>query len=281
MRTVDLNCDLGEANDDAGQQLEDQLLRRVSSVNVACGGHAGSRQRLLQIAAACGQHGTAFGAHPAFPDRAGFGRREIQMPPAMLLESLRQQLQLAAACAGDAGLPLSHVKPHGALYNIACSNLEKATVLLDAIRLETPTAILFALAGSPLADFARQQGIAVAEELFADRGYAPDGTLLPRQQPGAVITQSDAVSSQVLRAVQHGRLRTVCGNDLVQVAVDTICVHSDTPHALEIVERLREVFEGHSIQIQPPHQDDASMVTRGPNAVVQDIFPPYSRQKTS
>jgi UPF0271 protein len=244
MRTVDLNCDLGEANDDAGQQLEDQLLRRVSSVNVACGGHAGSRQRLLQIAAACGQHGTAFGAHPAFPDRAGFGRREIQMPPAMLLESLRQQLQLAAACAGDAGLPLSHVKPHGALYN-------------------------------------RQQGIAVAEELFADRGYAPDGTLLPRQQPGAVITQSDAVSSQVLRAVQHGRLRTVCGNDLVQVAVDTICVHSDTPHALEIVERLREVFEGHSIQIQPPHQDDASMVTRGPNAVVQDIFPPYSRQKTS
>lgn len=254
MRTVDLNCDLGEAEDDAGQQLEDQLLQRVSSVNVACGGHAGSEQRLLQIAAACRQYGTAFGAHPAYPDRAAFGRREIALPSEVLLESLRQQLQLATACATTAGLPLTHVKPHGALYNVACGNLAAASVLLEAMRLETPNAILFALAGSPLAGFARQQGVTVAEELFADRGYAPDGTLLPRQQPGAVITRLDAVSEQVLRAVQHGRLRTVCGIDLVQGSADTICIHSDTPHALEIVECVRAALEGRSIHICQPRR---------------------------
>ena len=252
MRTIDLNCDLGEADDDAGQQVENQLLQRVSSVNVACGGHAGSRERLLQVAAACRHYKTAFGAHPAFPDRAGFGRRELQISPAALLESLRQQLQLATECATAANLSLSHVKPHGALYNTVCANPETASVLLEAMRLETPTAALFVLAGSSLVGFARQRGLTVVEELFADRGYAPNGTLLPRHLPGALITQPEAVSNQVLHAVQHGRLRTPDGDDVGQVAVGTICVHSDTPHALEIVEHLRETLEATSIRICYP-----------------------------
>ncbi|MEY3457848.1 MAG: hypothetical protein RL215_1005 [Planctomycetota bacterium] len=259
MHTVDLNCDLGELEDVPGQTLEDQLLVHVSSVNVACGGHAGSWTRLRQIAAACVQSGTAFGAHPSYPDREGFGRRDMQLPPEQLLESLVQQIQLAGRAARDAGLPLAHVKPHGALYNNACRCVQVADSVIEAVRLAAPDAALVVLAGSPIVDRAQQRGVAVLQEVFADRAYAADGTLLPRNLPRAVITEPDAVSQRLIGILKTGTIP--CADGSVCIArTDTVCVHSDTPNALGIVQHLRQALTEAGIRIaaiKAPMKDQA------------------------
>jgi UPF0271 protein len=248
MRTVDLNCDLGELDDIPGQTLEDQLLARVSSVNVACGGHAGSWTRLQQIAAACVRFGTAFGAHPSYPDREGFGRREVQLPPEQLLDSLRRQIHLAGSAARDAGLPLSHVKPHGALYNLACRCVQTANIVIEAVRLTAPDAALVVLAGSPIAESAQQRGLTVLQEVFADRAYAAGGILLPRNLPHAVISDPDAVSQRLIGILKSGTIPCADGS-FCKAQADTVCIHSDTPNSLEILQHLRQALEEAGIRI--------------------------------
>jgi UPF0271 protein len=242
MIAAELNCDLGEHEDVAGQQLENQLLPLVSSVNVACGGHAGSFDRLVEIAGLCRRCGTAFGAHPSFPDRAGFGRRELQLPPEALLQSLIEQLRLAAAAAHHAGIPLTHVKPHGALYNLAADNSGIARLVMVAIRETTPSASLIALAGSRLADWARKSGLVVREEFFVDRGYTADGRLLSRQLPGSLITSASILGDRVRQWLENRTVTTTDGHVLT-ITAETLCIHSDTPGVLENVRHIRRILD--------------------------------------
>lgn len=242
MNQVDLNCDLGEHEDPAGRELDHQLLPLVTSVNVACGGHAGSRERLTEVAAMCRDFHTAFGAHPSFPDRAGFGRQELTLTPESLLQSLCEQIQLAASAAAEGGIPLAHVKPHGALYNLAAENQRTAEVVIAAIRQSAPAAALIALAGSPLVTFARKSGLVVREEFFADRGYAADGKLLNRKLPGALIKDPQAVAQRIRQLIERSTVTAVDGTQL-KIHADTICVHSDTGGAVEIVRSVRKALQ--------------------------------------
>jgi UPF0271 protein len=242
MIRADLNCDLGEHDDPAGQHIENQLVALVSSVNVACGGHAGNFARLQEIAGLCRQCGTAFGAHPSFPDREGFGRRELQLPPESLLQSLIDQLQLAAAAAADARISLTHVKPHGALYNLAAIQPAIADLVITAIRQTVPSAALIALAGSPLVRHARQAGLIVREEFFADRGYTADGRLLSRQLPGSLITSPQVIGDRIQQLLEQHTVTTVDGT-AIAITAETLCIHSDTPGVLEIVRHIRRILD--------------------------------------
>ncbi|MEY3175224.1 MAG: hypothetical protein RLZZ436_3138 [Planctomycetota bacterium] len=239
MLTAELNCDLGESDDPAGQQLENQLLPLVTSVNVACGAHAGSFQRLLQIAELCREFRTAFGAHPSFPDREGFGRRELQLPPEILLQSLIAQIQLAQSAAAHARIPLAHIKPHGALYNMAADHREIAELVITAIQQTAPSAALITLASSPLVHHARHAGLTVRQEFFADRAYSADGKLLSRQLPGSLITNPTTITHRIHQLLNDQTVTTTDGT-LLTITADTICIHSDTPDALEIVKHIKQ-----------------------------------------
>lgn len=250
MNFANLNCDLGEHEDPAGKELENQLLPLVTSVNVACGGHAGSIERLAEVAAMCREFHTAFGAHPSFPDRAGFGRRELRLSPESLLQSLCEQIQLANSAAAAAGLPLAHVKPHGALYNLAAENQRTAEVVIAAIRQSAPTAALIALAGRPIVTFARASGLIVYEEFFADRGYAADGKLLNRKLPGAMIEDPQAVGDRVRQFIERSTVTATDGTHL-KFHADTICVHSDTVGAIAIVRSVRNALQNTGHRASP------------------------------
>jgi len=242
MISAELNCDLGEHDDPAGEHLENQLLPLVSSVNVACGGHAGNFFRMSELARLCQKFGTAFGAHPSFPDRAGFGRLELQLPPESLLHSLIDQLQLAAAAAAQAPIPLTHVKPHGALYNLAAHQPSIADIVIAAVKQTVPSAVLIALAGSPLVQRARQCGLLVREEFFADRAYTADGRLLSRQLPGALITIPQAIGDRVRQLLERHTVTTTDGNEIA-ITAETLCIHSDTPGVLEIARHIRQILD--------------------------------------
>jgi len=250
MNGLDLNCDLGERDDPAGRELENQLLPLVTSVNVACGGHAGSLERMAELAEMCREAHTAFGAHPSFPDRIGFGRRELILAPERLLQSLREQIQMAASAAAAAGIPLAHVKPHGALYNLAAENQQTAEVVIAAIQQSAPAAALIALAGSPLVTFARNSGLVAREELFADRGYAADGKLLNRKLPGALIEDPLTVGMRVRQFIERSTVTAVDGTQL-KIHADTICVHSDTAGAIEIVRSVRNALQNTGHRASP------------------------------
>ncbi|HXA79687.1 MAG TPA: 5-oxoprolinase subunit PxpA, partial [Opitutaceae bacterium] len=216
MNRIDLNCDLGEgAGNDAG------LMPLVTSANIACGGHAGNEATMRATVALAQKHGVAIGAHPGFPDREHFGRRELEMSPEEIWATVMIQIMALRAIA-----PLRHVKPHGALYNLAARDATVAGVIVDAVLAVDKELILFALAGSELVKAGRARGLRVAEEVFADRTYQADGSLTPRSRPEAMLTNEDAVVAQVMRMIGEGKVRATDGVD-VSVKADTICIHGD------------------------------------------------------
>ncbi len=227
MRTIDLNCDLGEG---AGRDAE--LMPLVTSANIACGGHAGDEISMRAAVTLAQRHGVAIGAHPSFNDRANFGRKEWQLSPAVVYQLVTEQV---AALARHA--PVRHVKPHGALYNLAARDPDVAGAVASAVA-GIGGLILYALAGSELVRAGRRQGVRVAEEVFADRTYRRDGTLTPRSEPDALIVDESAAVAQVLRMVREG---TVVASDgtVAPIVADTVCVHGDGPHAVEFARRLR------------------------------------------
>ena len=206
--TIDLNCDMGELEDAA---LEEELMRHITSANVACGGHAGdagTMRRTVDLARRCG---VAVGAHPGYPDRANFGRLELAMAGEEIAQTVASQVRALAEIAGD----LAHVKPHGALYNVAVKNKEVARAIADGVARFSPDLVLVGLAGSAMLDVWREMGFRTAAEGFADRRYEPDGSLRARRYPDALITEPVAAAAQALRLARDG-------------LVQTICVHSDT-----------------------------------------------------
>lgn len=224
---IDLNADVGEGCDDAA------LLPFLTRVSIACGGHAGdaaSMRRALVLAAA---HGVAAGAHPSYPDRAGFGRRALPATPDAVAGWVRAQTEALAEAAARLGLRLAHVKPHGALYNIAAVDREVAEAVALSVAAVDTSLVLVGLAGSRLPAAGRGAGLAVLNEGFADRRYDAAGLLVSRETPGAVLTDPAAAAAQALRLATRQALDALPAGS-VTIEVDTLCLHSDTPGAINI-----------------------------------------------
>jgi UPF0271 protein len=239
LNRIDLNCDLGEgAGNDAG------LMPLVTSANIACGGHAGDKASMRATVQLAQKHGVAIGAHPGFPDREHFGRRELVMSAEEIWATVMIQIVALRAFA-----PLRHVKPHGALYNLAARDATVAGVIADAVLAVDKELILFALAGSELVKAGRARGLRVAEEVFADRTYQADGALTPRSRPEAMIQDEDAVVTQVLRMIREGKVRSTDGVD-VSIKADTVCLHGDGPNAVAFAQRLNEELRKAGIEIK-------------------------------
>jgi UPF0271 protein len=243
---VDLNADLGE-----GMGEDEALLAVVSSANIACGGHAGDALTMARTLRAAAERGVAAGAHPGFEDRAHFGRRELDLPPAEVREQVLRQLESIAAAARAEGVRLRHVKAHGALYNRAAREPALARAVAGAVRAFDPDLAFYALAGSALARAGREAGLFTVEEAFADRAYGPDGSLAPRSEPGAVLHDAAAVAARALEMATAGRVRALDGSP-VRLVAQTLCVHGDTPGAVAMARAVRVALEAAGVRIAAP-----------------------------
>ena len=248
MKTIDLNCDLGESfgtwilGDDAG------VMPYLTSANIACGFHAGDPAVMRRTVRLALQHGVALGAHPGLPDLVGFGRRDMAISPAEAFEMTVYQLGALQAVAKTEGATLRHLKPHGALYNMAATSAPLAEALAEAVYKVQPELVLFGLAGSQLTKAGEKLGLRTAHEVFADRTYQADGTLTPRRQPDALITDPAQAIAQALRMVQGGWVRTQQGGEIALPA-DTVCLHGDGAHAVEFARQIRAAFEQAGVQV--------------------------------
>lgn len=240
---VDLNADLGEGGDN-----DRQLLQLVSSANIACGFHAGDAQTMLQSVRWALEFGVAIGAHPSFPDRENFGRSAMQLPPETVYAQMIYQIGALKALVESEGGKLAHVKPHGMLYNQAARDPQLADAIARAVNAVDPMLILVGLANSESIRAAERLGLTTRQEVFADRGYQADGSLVPRSQPGAMIDSDQQAIEQTLSMVQHGMVRSISGEQ-VAVQADSVCLHGDGAHALEFASRLREAFAAQQITV--------------------------------
>lgn len=243
MMRIDLNADLGE-----GAASDAELLTLVSSANIACGFHAGDASTMLTCVRAALINGVAVGAHPSFPDRENFGRTAMQLPPETVYAQALYQIGALSAIVQAEGGVLRHVKPHGMLYNQAAKDPALADAIAKAVFDVNPALILVGLAGSELIRAGARHGLATRQEVFADRGYQPDGALVPRSQPNALITDEDQALAQTLEMVLRGRVRSVDGL-WAKVTAETVCLHGDGAHALAFARRLRREFIAQGIQI--------------------------------
>jgi 5-oxoprolinase (ATP-hydrolysing) subunit A len=251
MKSIDLNCDLGEDGSEEGVRRETAVLEFVSSINVACGVHAGDphvMRRMMRLAAA---RGIAIGAHPSLLDREHFGRRELALAPEQAYELVTYQIGAAQAVAHSTGARLAHVKPHGALYNMAARDATLASAIARAVRDFDPALVLYGLSGSALIDAAQAHGLASAAEVFSDRTYRADGSLTPRSRADALITDEAAAVEQVLSMVERASVRTVDGAS-IRVRADTICIHGDAPTAPAFAARLRALLNERGVRVRPP-----------------------------
>ncbi|WP_248320689.1 MULTISPECIES: 5-oxoprolinase subunit PxpA [unclassified Caballeronia] len=230
---IDLNADLGE-----GCGSDEALLDLVSSANIACGWHAGGATAMRDCVRWAVQKGVAIGAHPSFHDPENFGRKEMDLPPDEIYAGVLYQLGALAAIAKAEGGRIAHVKPHGALYNQAARTPDIADAIAAAVRDFDPSLLVFGLANSGLIDAARRAGLVAIEEVFADRGYRADGSLVPRKEPGALLDDEDAVLERTLSMVRDQRVQAVSG-DWVPLNAQTICLHGDGEHALAFARRIR------------------------------------------
>jgi 5-oxoprolinase (ATP-hydrolysing) subunit A len=244
--TVDLNADLGE-----GSGHDNELFELISSANIATGFHAGDPKSIFESIRRAEEKQVAVGAHPSFDDRANFGRREIKVPIAQLFAQLVYQIGAFHSLARAAGTRARHVKPHGALYNMAVRDEEMAEAVAHAILAVDPTLILFAPANSAMERAGQKAGLQVAREIFADRNYLNDGWLVPRTRPDALLHDPKEAAERVLRMLRESKVRSVEGSD-VAVRGETICVHGDTPGAVEFVRKLRERLEQEGVGIRAP-----------------------------
>jgi UPF0271 protein len=223
---IDLNCDMGELED---APHEAALMAYITSANIACGGHAGDAQTMERTARLALERGVRIGAHPGYPDRENFGRLEIAMTPEAIADTVHAQIARLDEVVRRLGGAIVHVKPHGALYNVAVRNPEVARAIALGVARWSPRCTLFGLAGSPMLDVWRTMGMTVAGEAFADRRYEPDGALRSRKFPDALITDPQEAAAQALRLARQG-------------LADTICVHGDTPGSVAILQACREAL---------------------------------------
>ncbi|MBE0127473.1 5-oxoprolinase subunit PxpA [Citrobacter amalonaticus] len=240
---IDLNADLGE-----GCASDGELLTLVSSANIACGFHAGDAQTMLASVREALKNGVAIGAHPSFPDRENFGRTAMTLPAETVYAQTLYQIGALAAMARAEGGVMRHVKPHGMLYNQAAKDPQLADAIAKAVHACDPALVLVGLAGSELIRAGERYGLVTRQEVFADRGYLVDGSLVPRSQPGALIEDEEQSLAQTLGMVETGRVKTLTG-EWASVVAQTVCIHGDGEHALAFARRLRAAFEARGITI--------------------------------
>jgi len=234
---IDLNCDLGE-----GSPHDAELMPLITSANIACGAHAGDEATMRQCIALALRHGVAIGAHPGYADRDYFGRRELHLSIPEVFQLVQAQIRLLKALATVHGASLSHVKPHGALYNQAARDPLLATAIAEAVRQLDPSLTVFGLAGSELPRAARAIGLRAAEEVFADRTYRANGSLTERNRPDALIEDPAIACEQVMRMIQEGVVRTIDGTDF-PLRADSVCLHGDGSGAVAFARRLHDALK--------------------------------------
>ena len=232
---MDINADIGEGYDDVG------LMPYLTRASIACGGHTGDAHSMDAALALAAEYGVAVGAHPSYPDRKGFGRREWVASPEQIAQWVTQQTETLAEAAARKGMRLAHVKPHGALYNAAAQHEEVATAIARAVLGWDASLILLGLSGSYLIEAGRVAGLTVMQEVFADRRYQSDGQLVSRETPGALITDPETAAEQAYALAQSQTIVALDGRPL-RLSADTLCLHSDTPNAIDIARAVAQAL---------------------------------------
>ncbi len=250
MPVIDLNCDLGESFGAYTIGADAEVMRSISSANVACGYHGGDPTVMRRTVRLAREAGVSVGAHPGLPDLVGFGRREMRVSPQEVEDMILYQAGALAAIAAAEGVRLRHLKAHGALYNMAVRDRALADAIAAAARAFDASLLLFVLPGSELERAGRAAGLRIALEGFADRAYEPDGSLTPRSRPGAVIHGPDDVVRRAVRMASGGGVTATDGSEIA-LRVDTICTHGDTPGAAELTRLIRERLEREGIGVAP------------------------------
>lgn len=246
---IDLNCDLGESFGNYKIGLDSEVIKFISSANIACGFHASDPVVMAETVKLAKETGVSVGAHPGFPDLVGFGRRNMNVSVKELKAMIQYQIGALKAFCDASGIKMNHVKPHGAMYNMAAKDSALALAIAEGIAEVDSTLILLGLSGSKMLEAASQVGLKSASEVFADRAYEEDGSLVARSKPGAVITNEDEAINRVIGMIKYGKVQAVTGKE-ISINPDSICVHGDNPKALKFVELIRErlISEGISIE---------------------------------
>lgn len=242
---IDLNCDMGEGigNDAA-------IMPFISSANIACGYHAGSKEEMGKTIQLALQYHVSIGAHPSFPGKENFGRTEMKFSASEILDIVLSQLEIISHMAASCGTKLHHVKPHGALYNLSARDSSTAEAIASAVKQFDPGLIIYGLSGSHSIHQAKMAGLKTASEVFADRSYQEDGALTSRSQPGALIEDTEAAVTRSLQMIKEKRVTTVTGKT-ISILAETICIHGDGKMAETFVRQIHEAIVGEGIRIQP------------------------------
>lgn len=248
MYRVDLNCDLGESFGNYKIGCDEKIIPFISSANVACGFHASDPLVMDKTVEMAKKYGVSVGAHPGLPDLMGFGRRKMDITPLEAKTMIEYQIGALDAFCRAHNIKMSHVKPHGALYNMAGKDIELSFAICEGIKAVNPDLILLGLSGSKMIEAAKMTGIKYASEVFADRAYKDDGSLVDRKNNGAVITDEEEAIKRVVRMIKEGRVRSINGND-VEIEAQSICIHGDGIKALEFVKKIRQNLEFENIEI--------------------------------
>ena len=247
---VDLNADIGESFGVYSTGSDELLVRTITSANIACGFHAGDPGVMRRTVRLAARAEVVVGAHPGFPDLAGFGRRDMNIAPQDIADLVLYQIGALSAIAKAEGLTVRHVKPHGALYNMSVRRADIAEAIARAVASLDPALILVGLPGSELLSAGSRLGLRVAAEAFADRSYEPDGSLTPRHLADAVLTEPDRAAERAVRMVRDGKIVARDGSTLA-VKIDTLCVHGDNEHAVQLAAAVRAGLEQAGIEVKP------------------------------
>lgn len=249
MKTIDLNCDLGESFGAYRIGMDEQVVPNITSANVACGFHAGDPVVMRHTVALCRKYGVGVGAHPGYPDLGGFGRRNMSISCEEVEDDIIYQVGALKAFCDSEGVPLFHVKPHGALYNMAGKDYNLAMAVCRGIQAVDPDLKILALSGSCMIRAARDMGMSAVSEVFADRAYEADGTLVSRTKPGAMIKDEDEAIARVVKMAREGKVTAIDGTE-ISICADSVCVHGDGEKALVFVEKIREALKNAGVRVR-------------------------------
>jgi UPF0271 protein len=247
-KQIDLNSDVGESFGAYKLGEDEEVLKYVTSANIACGFHAGDPLVMEKTVELAVKNGVAVGAHPGYPDLLGFGRRDMKVTPKEVKAYVKYQLGALNAFAAAKGVKIQHVKAHGAMYNMAAISYDLAKAISEAVYDFDKDIILLALAKSEMVKVAKDTGLRVAEEVFADRAYNDDGTLVPRGKPGSMIEDETESIRRVIKMVDEGIVKSITGKE-IEIKADSICVHGDNPKAVDFVKKIREKFKNAGISL--------------------------------
>ena len=246
---IDLNCDLGESFGNYKIGMDEEVIKFISSANIACGFHASDPLVMEKTVMLAKENGVQVGAHPGFPDLVGFGRRNMNVSPAELKAMVMYQVGALAAFCKARDIKMNHVKPHGAMYNMAAKDIKLALAIAEGIAQVDDSLILLGLSGSQLLKAAQEVGLKSAAEVFADRAYEEDGSLVARTKAGAVIADENEVIERVIKMIKLGKVQTITGKE-IEIKPDSICVHGDNPKALNFVKLIRQRLTQENIKIE-------------------------------